>query len=201
MIRYVVASITLIAVPPALAFWLIIHPLIEIWRRRGVVAAYVVATAGSAFVAVGLFLVYDILLLIDFGFQPLLAIIGTLILVAAFALGLAVRRHLPMRTLVGIPEIKAEGSTDRLVTTGIYSHMRHPRYVEIGLALTGVALLCNYAGLYLLTLLFMPAIHGVVLMEEAELRARFGAVYDTYAEKVPRYLPHLHGFMRGSKTF
>ena len=35
----------------------------------------------------------------------------------------------------------------------------------------------------------LPAVHLIVLLEERELGRRFGAAYDEYAARVPRYLP------------
>ena len=47
----------------------------------------------------------------------------------------------------------------------------------------------NYSGAWVLYALAFPAIHLVVLLEERELRERFGAEYEDYCRRVPRYLP------------
>jgi protein-S-isoprenylcysteine O-methyltransferase Ste14 len=75
------------------------------------------------------------------------------------------------------------------LTEGIYARLRHPRYVEVTLWTLGYSLIANYTGVYLLWLLSLPTLHLVVLLEERELRQRFGASYDAYARRVPRYLP------------
>jgi len=67
--------------------------------------------------------------------------------------------------------------------------MRHPRYVEIFVALLGCALIANYLAAYLLVLLVAAELFLVVLLEEKELRERFGDEYQTYARRVPRFLP------------
>jgi protein-S-isoprenylcysteine O-methyltransferase Ste14 len=41
-----------------------------------------------------------------------------------------------------------------------------------------------------------PAIHLVVLLEEPELRERFGAEYEEYCGRVPRYIPKRQGSLR-----
>ena len=47
----------------------------------------------------------------------------------------------------------------------------------------------NYSGAWALYALMFPAIHLVVLLEERELGERFGAEYEDYRRRVPRYLP------------
>jgi protein-S-isoprenylcysteine O-methyltransferase Ste14 len=91
--------------------------------------------------------------------------------------------------LVGTPELSPAAYPGRLLTEGIYARIRHPRYVEVTMWVLGYALLANYTGTYLLWLLGLPTLHLVVLLEERELRQRFGADYDEYARRVPRYLP------------
>jgi protein-S-isoprenylcysteine O-methyltransferase Ste14 len=77
-----------------------------------------------------------------------------------------------------------------LVVSGLYRHVRNPIYVSVILILLGhflwfgYLLLLVYAGLALVgTHLF------VIFYEEPSLRKRFGATYEDYLIKVPRWIP------------
>ena len=50
-----------------------------------------------------------------------------------------------------------------------------------------------FAGTWVLALLVFPATHVLVLMEERELRERFGAEYEAYCQQVPRWIPRRAG--------
>jgi len=63
--------------------------------------------------------------------------------------------------------------------------------LELLIALLGYALIANYLASYLATALWYAGIYGIVVLEERELRAHFGATYDDYCRKVPRFLPSL----------
>jgi len=76
-----------------------------------------------------------------------------------------------------------------LVTTGPYAVLRHPRYAELTLALLGWALLSNHLVSYLIFALWLPALWATVRLEERELHDRFGAAWQAYARRVPRFLP------------
>ncbi|HIC74117.1 MAG TPA: hypothetical protein EYO92_03385 [Candidatus Marinimicrobia bacterium] len=67
--------------------------------------------------------------------------------------------------------------------------MRHPRYVEIQFGYFGYALIANFLGLYILTILCIPALFLVVLLEEKELIDWFGNDYAVYSQSVPRFIP------------
>jgi protein-S-isoprenylcysteine O-methyltransferase Ste14 len=60
-----------------------------------------------------------------------------------------------------VPPVELLPPSHTLVTQGIYSHIRHPRYLQ------------------------------VVLFEERELRHRFGEEYERYCQHVPRFLPRI----------
>lgn len=75
-----------------------------------------------------------------------------------------------------------------LLTKGGFFQIRHPRYVEVVLGLFGCAAIANYLGAYVLMVLFPVGLFLVVLLEERELRERFGAVYETCARCVPPFV-------------
>lgn len=79
----------------------------------------------------------------------------------------------------------------RLATAGPYAYVRHPQYVAFVLILVGFLLQWPT----LLTLLMFPillAMYGrLSVTEEEEMHSRFGATYDAYAARTPRFLPRL----------
>ena len=78
-----------------------------------------------------------------------------------------------------------------LATVGPYARIRHPQYVAFVLILLGFLLQWPT----LLTLVMFPVLMfmyaRLALNEEAEMRARFGATWDAYAARTPRFIPAL----------
>jgi protein-S-isoprenylcysteine O-methyltransferase Ste14 len=78
-----------------------------------------------------------------------------------------------------------------LATSGPYAHIRHPQYVAFVLILLGFLLQWPT----LLTLLMFPfllVMYGrLAVTEEAEMHMRFGADFESYAVRTPRFLPRL----------
>ena len=78
-----------------------------------------------------------------------------------------------------------------LATVGPYARIRHPQYVAFVLILLGFLLQWPT----LLTLVMFPilvAMYGrLAVTEEAEMRQRFGAAFDAYAARTPRFVPAL----------
>jgi len=91
-------------------------------------------------------------------------------------------------TILGLPELAPDQRPQRLITTGVYAIIRHPRYVQLYLGFLGSALIANYLVLYLVVALWLPGIYVIVRLEEKELRDRFGLAYDEYSRRVPRFL-------------
>jgi protein-S-isoprenylcysteine O-methyltransferase Ste14 len=116
-----------------------------------------------------------------------------LFLIVSGSLRFAIQRHLGIKTLLGFPEIAPERFPRKLITDGIYARMRHPRYVQLLIALIGYALIANYLAAYLAVALWVPGIYIIALLEEKELRAHFGDIYGAYCRKVPRFLPKPRG--------
>ena len=188
-VRYVLAVVVLISLPPGLWLWFVIHPMAGFWRKLG--AGWTYAILGPAVVGmmVGLFALRAQLVNTDFGTSLPLIALGAIC--AAFGLTIAVKRrkYLTMAILAGIPELSRGGEKGKLLTEGIYSRIRHPRYVEALLGVLGYALITNYLGMYILFVLTVPAIYFIVVLEERELRDRFGSAYEEYSGRVPRFFP------------
>jgi protein-S-isoprenylcysteine O-methyltransferase Ste14 len=88
---------------------------------------------------------------------------------------------------------------ENLVTQGIFNHCRNPLYVGNILMLVGVGILSNslfYVAIMIPLFLFIY--QAIVLAEENFLRNKFGAQFDSYCEKVNRWIPDLRGI---GKTF
>jgi protein-S-isoprenylcysteine O-methyltransferase Ste14 len=76
----------------------------------------------------------------------------------------------------------------QLVTTGVYTHLRNPMYVGLGLIVGGIGI--AFASDWTLVLIVPAALiihYGVVVREEDYLVHKFGEAYRRYMESVPRY--------------
>lgn len=191
--RYVLALFLVITLPPLFLYWLLIHPFVNFWRGKGIGPAYTMILSVIFAAMIGLFSLRHFLLGIDYGTSYLLAAMGVALLIVAGALRLQLHKHLDLRTLVGFPEIAPDRFPRQLVTEGIYARIRHPRYVQLLIALSGYALIANYLAAYLAVALWVPGIYVITLLEEKELRAHFGDAYADYCRKVPRFVPKLKG--------
>ncbi|KJZ64619.1 methyltransferase family protein [Pseudomonas fluorescens] len=78
-----------------------------------------------------------------------------------------------------------------LAVSGPYAHIRHPQYVAFVLILLGFL----FQWPTLLTLLMFPILlvmyARLAITEEAEMRKQFGAEFEDYAARTPRFLPAL----------
>ena len=77
----------------------------------------------------------------------------------------------------------------RLLTAGPYAFSRNPMYLGWLLITLGLALLLRSAWLVFTTLGAVFYLHAVTIpAEERELQQRFGAAYETYRNRVRRWL-------------
>ena len=75
-----------------------------------------------------------------------------------------------------------------LVTGGVYRYTRNPMYLGMLLALAGWAVWLGNAAALLALPLFVAVLNTLQIRpEEAALRARFGADYARYAQRVRRW--------------
>lgn len=76
------------------------------------------------------------------------------------------------------------GESERLITRGIFSLLRHPIGAGLGLIYLGFFLLVPSIGVLIGLLLFFINARYRMAWEEAELRRRFGNEYQAYAARV-----------------
>jgi len=118
------------------------------------------------------------------------ALVGLLIA----ALGQVVRA-----TTIGLEYIVRGGRNHRvyaddLVTEGLFRHSRNPMYVGKFLMVLGAGVASNrWPALIAITAAYSFMYHAVTLAEEAYLRQKFGAAFEDYCRRVPRWLPRLAG--------
>jgi protein-S-isoprenylcysteine O-methyltransferase Ste14 len=176
------------------SFWLMVHPRAHIWREKArspfrvLVPAWITMWLGMALLtgpwrSVTLYATYWATRWSWLPAAPLFAV-GIYLYARAGA-------HFSLAQLGGLPEIRADHPHDRLVTTGIRAHVRHPVYLghlcemlawSVG---TGLVVCC------LLTAFAVVTGAVMIRMEDAELEKRFGEEYRQYRLGVPAVLPRI----------
>jgi len=100
--------------------------------------------------------------------------------------------------VIGLAYIKRGGrnkriAADRLVAEGIFDHVRHPMYVGNFLLLVGLMMVWNSPLGYVVATLLACGLFSMARAEEVFLGGKFGAEYDAYCARVPRFVPRVRG--------
>ena len=89
-----------------------------------------------------------------------------------------------------ISKIHSEIENNNLITTGIYSHVRHPIYAAFLYVSTGIILFSLNILLFILPLFFWAFLTvAMIKTEEKWLIDRYGSDYINYSKKVNRFIP------------
>lgn len=84
-----------------------------------------------------------------------------------------------------------EGEADHVVTTGAFRRVRHPIYLGVMLIYKGLALAtASLLALGVLACIFFYY-NYISAYEERILAARFGAAYEEYKARTPKWVPRL----------
>ncbi|HVO63041.1 MAG TPA: isoprenylcysteine carboxylmethyltransferase family protein [Terriglobales bacterium] len=170
------------------SFWLIIHPRAEYWRaqRRSpyrVLVPYWI----SLWIVVG-WITWR-WRSVELYRSPWTWIPAVALFVAGLSLYMLASNKFTPAQLGGVPEVQRGRRDQRLVTTGIRGHVRHPVYLghlcEMLAWSLGTGLLVCYA----LTVFAMVSGAIMIRMEDDELDQRFGEEYRAYRESVPAVIP------------
>jgi protein-S-isoprenylcysteine O-methyltransferase Ste14 len=105
--------------------------------------------------------------------------------------GAAVLLHAFGRFVIdGLGTPSPTAPTERLVVTGLYRHVRNPMYLAVTGTILGQWLLLGRPVLLAYAVVFAAVTYAFVRgYEEPALRARYGAEYDRYRERVPGWWP------------
>jgi len=188
-IRYWLAVILMVSGPPAIIWWFIVHPFIGFWRRLGKVVSTLLVLALMVVLGYYLYVYRDTLLVRDLGTNRLLWPPALLLFALSAYFDARAKMHLKLHIMTGMPELDPEGSGTALLKEGIYARVRHPRYVAVVVGIAAFALFVNYLGIYVFTVLTVPMLWLVVILEEHELAERFGREYEQYRREVPMFIP------------
>ena len=184
-----IAGYVLAGERPVPVYWLVLHGGVSFWRRHvrtGYWVAVAIAWGG------GDWLLYHFRgLLFPMQQRPLVAVVAGLVLIATdVVIFVTAETVLGGRRLVGHAELTGRGE---MATRGLYTWLRHPRYLGMMAAVLGACILVGSLNLWVLAACWWVLALGTIKLEERELRRRFGAAYIDYAKRVPALLPFHFG--------
>ena len=170
---------------PIPVYWLILHPFGPFWRTR-VRSAFWIAGL-SAWVPGGVILWEFRHRLLTVTPPPWYVVaVGLALIGIEIYLFLRVERELGTRRLIGHAELTGSGE---FFASGLYAHVRHPRYTGMFCAVAGAGLIAGRPLLWAVLAVWWVIARLVIGLEERELTARFGAAYTAYRQHVPAFLP------------
>jgi len=190
-VRYFAATLTVVIAPPFFLSWLLVHPLAAFWRKLGI-ATYFFILVFLIGCILGISALYEIQQdLLYFGKSQVTVWLSIPCFIIAVVMSCYYYKYLTVGILIGLPEISRDDYPGTLLTQGIYSKIRHPRYAGAFFLLLGWALVANAPVPYIVAMSLIPVIRIIVYFEERELTRRFGSEYEKYCSKVPRFIPKL----------
>jgi protein-S-isoprenylcysteine O-methyltransferase Ste14 len=117
----------------------------------------------------------------------------------AVGIAVALIGQLLRAAVIGLAYIRRGGKdkqvfADSLVQEGVFAHSRNPLYLGNFLALVGFCLIHNSTLCYAVGIPFFALAYlAIVAAEEEYLRQKFGAEYEAYCRRVPRFFPAFRG--------
>jgi len=117
-------------------------------------------------------------------------IVAALLFLVSISVYRRIRTNLGAHIFLGSAELRPQDDEQKLVTTGMYAHVRHPIYLAhfcmLVACAVGSGLLVNYC------LLASAVLTGtaMIAMEERELEKRFGEEFCEYRKSTSGIIPH-----------
>lgn len=181
---HLIAIVVLAFEMPVPIYWLILHQPVLFWHKHVRVAFLVAVAAAWGIVDFLLYRFHMELFRRDgISWPALLGLVLIGVDVFTFTKSEAV---LGGRRIVGHSELA--GSRE-LVARGLYTRVRHPRYLGMMSGVLGACLIVALPPLWAASVVWLFLALLTIRAEEHELHARLGPAYAAYAERVPALLP------------
>jgi protein-S-isoprenylcysteine O-methyltransferase Ste14 len=180
-----IAAIVLFLQLPIPLYWFVMHPQVNYWRLHQK-AGYTTGVLLSWLPVTVLLVIFrHELFRAD---RPRLweIIAGFSLIALEVWIFRRVHRDLGSERLLGQTELSGGGE---IVQKGIYAHIRHPRYMGSLLAILGACMLAGTREMWIVAGAWLVLTRIAIALEERELRDRFGAAYEEYCRRVPRFVP------------
>jgi protein-S-isoprenylcysteine O-methyltransferase Ste14 len=169
-------------------FWLMIHPRAHCWRERErspfrvLIPAWILMwlIVGALTIPWRNVAVYS---------TPWSWIPAAMLFAIGIILYSRAGAHFSWAQLGGLPEIRMGYQDDRLVTTGIRAHVRHPIYLAHLCEMLAWSVGTGLLVCWLLTTFAIATGAVMIRMEDAELERRFGDDYVEYRRRVRAVFP------------
>jgi protein-S-isoprenylcysteine O-methyltransferase Ste14 len=169
-------------------FWLLIHPRTDFWREREKSPYRVLLPAWMlmwALMAGATWRWRHLALYHSFvSWIP-----AALLFVTGFLIYICAAKHFTGAQLGGFPQLRPSEHEQRLVTSGIRAHVRHPVYLGHLCEMLAWSIGTGLAVCYALTAFTVLTGAIMIRLEETELEQRFGEAYREYKKRVPAVLP------------
>jgi len=169
-------------------FWLLIHPRADYWRSRKRSPYLILLPLWIAlWIALGLLTSrwrHATLYTTSWTWPP-----GILLFTTGLWIYSQSAKHFTPAQLGGLPEILPNHREQRLATSGIRGHIRHPVYLAHLLEMLAWSLGTGLAVCYALTAFALLTGSLMIRLEDQELEQRFGEPYRDYRRKVSSILP------------
>jgi protein-S-isoprenylcysteine O-methyltransferase Ste14 len=180
-----IAALVLFLQLPIPLYWFVLHPCVEFWRRHSRSSFLVALLCSWPPVTVCVFVFRRGLFRADW--PPVwAAVAGVALIVFEGWLFWRLSRDLGVARLVGKTELSGAGA---IACEGIYARVRHPRYAGSLLAIVGACLIAGKMAMWIAAAAWAVLMLVAIGFEEREMRGRFGAEFEEYARRVPRFVP------------
>ena len=165
-------------------FWLMVHPFMERWRKRGRRAYGIIIPAWGAIIAITFLIMWPFrsahFYATWFAWAP-----AAMFFLLGFSIYRAAFQSFHHTQVSGLAEIEPGRHRQHLVRVGIRSRVRHPIYLGHLCEIVGWCVGTGLIALYVLAVFAVVTGAAMIRMEDRELEARFGEAYREYRTRVP----------------